>query len=64
MYEIVRDPGVIGMFGKLLLQDRGGPGVSRVGLVRLRLRARNIKRAEYLSFVIVRIAGRQRFVSP
>ena len=64
MYEIVRDPGVIGMFGKLLLQDRGSPGVSRVGLIGLRLRARNIERVEYLSFVIIRIAGRQRFVGP
>src|ERR1700736_537702 len=63
MYEIVRDPRVIGMFGKLFLQDRGGPGVRRVGLVGLRLRARNIKRAEYLCFIIVRVAGRQRFVS-
>ncbi len=60
----MRDPGVIGMFGKLLLQDRRGPGVSRVGLVGLRLRARNIERAEYLGFVIIRVAGRQRFVSP
>ena len=63
MDEIVRDPGVIGMFGKLLLQDRGGPGVGRVGLVGLRLRARNIERAEYLGFIIVRVAGRQRLVS-
>ena len=63
MDEIMRDPGVIGMFGKLLLQDGGGPGVSRVGLIGLRLRARNIERAEYLGFVVVRIAGCQRFVS-
>ena len=52
------------MFGKLFLQDRGGPGVSRVGLVGLRLRGRNIERAEYLSFIIIRVAGRERFVSP
>jgi hypothetical protein len=64
MDEIVRDPGVIGMLRKLLLQDRGGPGVSREGLVGLRLRARNIERAEYLGFIIVRVAGRQRFVGP
>ena len=64
MYEIVRDPGVIGMFGKLLLQDRGSLGVSRVGLIGLRLRGRNIEGAEYLSFIVVRVAGSQRFVSP
>jgi hypothetical protein len=64
MYEIVRDPRVVGMFGKLCLQDRGGPGVSRVGLIGLRLRGRNIERAEYLSFIVVWVAGRQRFVSP
>ena len=63
MYEIVRDPRMVGIFGKLLLQDRGSPGVSRVGLIGLRLRARNIERAEYLGFIIVRVAGRQRFVS-
>ena len=63
MDEIVRDPGVIGMFGELLLQDRGGPGVGRIGLIGLRLRARDIERAEYLSFIVVRITGRQRFVS-
>ena len=64
MDEIVRDPRVIGMFGKLFLQDRGSPHVSRVCLIGLRLRARNIERVEYLSFVIIRITSRQRFVSP
>jgi hypothetical protein len=63
MYQIMRDPRVIGIFGKLFLQDRGGPGVSREALVGLRLRACNIERAEYLSFIIVWVAGRERFVS-
>jgi hypothetical protein len=48
MDEVMRDPGVIRMLGKLFLQDRDSLRVSRVGLIGLRLRARNVERAEYL----------------
>ena len=62
MDQIVRDPGVVGMPGKLLFQDRGCPGISRVSLIGLRLRARDIERTEYLGLVVVRVFRRERLV--
>ena len=58
----MRDAGMVGILGELLLQDRGGLEIRRIRLVCLRLRAGDVERAEDLRFVVLRILRRERLV--
>ena len=60
--QVVGHAGVIRVLPELLLQDRRRLEVRRVGLVRLRLRARDVERREDLRFVVGRVARRERLV--
>ena len=56
----MRDAGVVRMLLELRLQDRDCPHIRGIGLVRLRLGARDVERGEDLRLVIVRIFRRER----
>ena len=54
---------MIRIFAEHRFQDGHRPRISRVGLVRLRLRSRDIESAKNLGLVVIRVLGCKRLVS-